>query len=524
METTRKSTTKQVSGRFSIRHLPPRVSKTARWLILILAVLLLVFFTIVIVGYLTCQMSAQIMPGVSVGGMPLEGMSLERAARELDRVWNQELRLTAVDSSNADRAWVVTPGEFGLGVDAQATAMRAFSVGRGEGLFKGIGIWLRGFQKPMDILPWVLLDDETARAGLAAWAEIVEIPPAEAQLSVDGGEVSYQAGRSGWMLNVAASLALLKDDPSSILMKYRLIQLVTVPNDPEIVDASETATLLENMLNAEVNLRAYDPVTDEHFQWTPDGETIASWLALERRASSISVDTDAQEIAAYLQGLDESLGEERSIDFESAQKVLEEALEGRTSDPILVHYLPTSYVIVSGDNLVSIGFKVSMPFWKLLEENPMLSRRGLRVGETLTVPPKDSLLEFPVVMGKRIEISISEQHMWIYQDGELFREYVVSTGIDSSPTMPGIFQVMTHELNAYASIWDLYMPHFMGIYYATPDLLNGIHGLPLLSSGRRLWADVLGRPASFGCIILDLDDAEELYNWAEDGVVVEIRP
>jgi lipoprotein-anchoring transpeptidase ErfK/SrfK len=34
---------------------------------------------------------------------------------------------------------------------------------------------------------------------------------------------------------------------------------------------------------------------------------------------------------------------------------------------------------------------------------------------------------------------------------------------------------------------------------------------------------VLGRPASYGCIILTLDDAEQLYNWAEDGVVVEIR-
>jgi lipoprotein-anchoring transpeptidase ErfK/SrfK len=78
-------------------------------------------------------------------------------------------------------------------------------------------------------------------------------------------------------------------------------------------------------------------------------------------------------------------------------------------------------------------------------------------------------------------------------------------------------------LNAYASIWNLYMPNFMGIYDAVPGLTNGIHGLPLLSNGRRLWADVLGRPASFGCIILDLQAAEELYNWAEDGVVVEIK-
>jgi lipoprotein-anchoring transpeptidase ErfK/SrfK len=67
------------------------------------------------------------------------------------------------------------------------------------------------------------------------------------------------------------------------------------------------------------------------------------------------------------------------------------------------------------------------------------------------------------------------------------------------------------------------MPHFLGIYEAVPGFWNGIHGLPLLSNGVRLWANVLGRPASFGCIILPLDEAEWLYGWAEEGVVVEIR-
>jgi lipoprotein-anchoring transpeptidase ErfK/SrfK len=83
--------------------------------------------------------------------------------------------------------------------------------------------------------------------------------------------------------------------------------------------------------------------------------------------------------------------------------------------------------------------------------------------------------------------------------------------------------VTSHIENAYAAIWDLYMPHFLGIYEAVPGFTNGIHGLPMLSGGRRLWANVLGQPASYGCIILTLQAAEELYYWAEDGVVVEIR-
>jgi len=61
----------------------------------------------------------------------------------------------------------------------------------------------------------------------------------------------------------------------------------------------------------------------------------------------------------------------------------------------------------------------------------------------------------------------------------------------------------------------------MGIYEAWPDFMNGIHGLPLLSNGQRLWANALGSPASYGCIILDLAAAEDLYTWADPGVVVE---
>jgi lipoprotein-anchoring transpeptidase ErfK/SrfK len=68
------------------------------------------------------------------------------------------------------------------------------------------------------------------------------------------------------------------------------------------------------------------------------------------------------------------------------------------------------------------------------------------------------------------------------------------------------------------------MPNFLGIYEAWPGFMNGIHGLPMLSNGTRLWANILGKPASFGCIILDLPASKELYKWAENGVVVEIKP
>ena len=127
------------------------------------------------------------------------------------------------------------------------------------------------------------------------------------------------------------------------------------------------------------------------------------------------------------------------------------------------------------------------------------------------------MLPLPVVVGKRIVISITEQHMWVYENRKLKSEHVISTGMSNSPTLPGVFQIQTHEINAYASNWDLWMPNFMGIYEAVPGFMNGIHGLPLLSNGVRLWGNVLGRKASYGCIILVMQAGEDLYNWAENG-------
>jgi LysM repeat protein len=274
-----------------------------------------------------------------------------------------------------------------------------------------------------------------------------------------------------------------------------------------------------------VEIRAYDPVTDEHFTWRPTRDVIAGWISLEHVGDQIRIEIDPQEIRAYVDGLNTFLGSERFLEQGPVVDAIMSDLTGSAhQDHVqIISYYPSQYTVKPGDTLVSIGFRVHLPYWKLFELNPTLSTQGLSVGQTLQVPPRDDLLTLALIPDKRIEISISEQRMNVYEQGELKWQYVISTGISDSPTLPGIFQISSHFENAYASIWDLYMPHFMGIYDAVPGLTNGIHGLPLLSNGRRLWANVLGNPASYGCIILDLDAAEQLFYWAEEGVVVEIR-
>jgi lipoprotein-anchoring transpeptidase ErfK/SrfK len=122
---------------------------------------------------------------------------------------------------------------------------------------------------------------------------------------------------------------------------------------------------------------------------------------------------------------------------------------------------------------------------------------------------------------KYILVDISEQHMYVYENELLVYSFVASTGINNA-TRTGVFHVQSKIPSAYGATWNIWMPNWLGIYYAG-GLENGIHSLPILPNGAELWAGYLGRPISYGCVVLDSYDSSLLYNWAEIGTPVEIR-
>jgi tetratricopeptide (TPR) repeat protein len=150
-----------------------------------------------------------------------------------------------------------------------------------------------------------------------------------------------------------------------------------------------------------------------------------------------------------------------------------------------------------------------------------LAEDVLAVDERLTEIAQLRIPPTPIPRQKRIEVSIAKQRLYAYEDDELVYDFVSSTGMYSSPTLPGTFEILDKIPMAYGSTWDLDMPYWMGIYWSG-NLENGIHALPILANGQLLWEGYLGQPASYGCVILSTEDAETLYNWAEIGTPVII--
>ena len=128
----------------------------------------------------------------------------------------------------------------------------------------------------------------------------------------------------------------------------------------------------------------------------------------------------------------------------------------------------------------------------------------------------------PVYSGnKHILVDISEQYMYVYEGDMLVNSFVSSTGMNNA-TRAGYFSVLDKIPNAYGATWDIWMPYWLGIYWAG-SMENGIHALPTLPNGATLWAGYLGVPISYGCVVLGTYEAQWLYDWADIGTPVEIR-
>ncbi len=128
---------------------------------------------------------------------------------------------------------------------------------------------------------------------------------------------------------------------------------------------------------------------------------------------------------------------------------------------------------------------------------------------------------------KRVEVSLSEHLVRVYENHQVIRTFPMCDGKKGSPTRPGRFPVLDKIPLALASQWGgLQMPWWIGLYYTNDDTENGIengfHALPYRADQQVMWENSLGGQCSYGCIVLDTEDATWLYDWIEIGTVVFI--
>lgn len=473
---------------------------------------------IVTLGAVMVYGGNSILNGVQAGGVALGGLSVAEAADTLNTHWP-----TSITLRDGQRVLPVDPALLGLTLDADATARAAYQYGRATG---GLGAALRALSGTARVAPVVHIDEAGLISGLQALAPQIDRPPVNAGVQFVNGQVTARPAVNGRAVDVGLTVAQFQRDPVQALADGG-IDLVMTDVPPSVTDAGPMVEAASALLANPLNVRAFDPIEGDTQDWAAPPQTWSQWLTAEADSASpfgLRLSLEPTAVRDWLEGQQNQLAGGEYIDTDAVARAIADAVSaGDTSAIVRVYHHDSQHTVQPGETVISIAWDYGVPYPYIQAANPGVDH--LSPGQTLTIPSADNFMDYEPVYGKRVVVSISEQRVRVYEHGSLLWDWTASTGIASSPTWPGIYQIISHEPNAYAGNWDLWMPNFMGVYRPIPgaDFTNGFHGFPTRSGSQLLWTGNLGTRVTYGCILLGTEQIQQLYNWAEEGVVVEIQ-
>ena len=114
---------------------------------------------------------------------------------------------------------------------------------------------------------------------------------------------------------------------------------------------------------------------------------------------------------------------------------------------------------------------------------------------------------------KWIDIDLTNQMLYAYEGDTLLNSFLVSTGLPSTPTVTGTFNIYVKYLYAHmrGDDYDLAnVPYTMYFFEG-----YGIHGT--------YWHHNFGVPMSHGCVNMETSQAGWIYEWAPVGTIVNVH-
>ncbi len=504
----------QPSGR------PRRRSYSLVWT---LALFLLLCELTLAAGAALWYRSDTIFPGVQAMGIDLSGMTPAEAKLILLRDWQSR----TITVRTGGHAWTLPITQLGYRLDTDAMVQLAHSQGRTPASLIKL---LRSQTPPAPIEAAWRLEPGVAVAALRPLVMPLETPAQDATIRLSGARVETTPSSVGQAVDLAGGLADLEQHADRVLADGWL-DLAVVPLQPQVIDVDAAAEQARRLLaGPPIGIQLYDPINNQKLGWQIVEEEIGGVLALEADPQTPITRTwvvDDARLKELVQRKAASLGAGRYVNPQETLPPIKQAIIGpRDPNPIKlrVYHEAKLHTVKYGETLSSIAEDYGLPYPWIQQANPGLGD-SLRSGQKITIPSQDEMIPLPPVENKRIVVSIKDQKLQAFEDGKLKWDWMISTGIPSSPTSPGVFQVQGRDPNAFANNWDLWMPWFVGFYRPVPtsDFMNGFHGFPKRGGTQILWTNSIGKPVTYGCVLTTNENAKLLYDWAQDGVIVEVR-
>ncbi len=243
-------------------------------------VLLSLTLAVTVTGYQT-RHADRIYTGVSIGGVDLSQMTLPEAQQAVATAfpYAQEQAITLSDATTGE-VWRLSLADLGVSLDAAASARTAYQIGRGEDGVNDLRVQFETWYYGRHVAPIVLIDEARLDQAVNDLATTVEQGGVDATLAFDGNQVGYTPAQVGRLLDKAQ----LKSELLAAVgdLRNAQLQLPFLANQPRVLDTSEAAQRIQNIISSPMTFYLQQPLADDDLTRTAiTPEELKSWLHIE---------------------------------------------------------------------------------------------------------------------------------------------------------------------------------------------------------------------------------------------------
>lgn len=445
-------------------------------------------------GILAAILEGQIYPGVSVAGHDISGLSRVAAREKLSQYPTGRTFTVKV----GDKTFTATSEQLGAEYDIDKTVDLAYQVGRSSGL-PLVGIFTSaksgqlGYSYNLNTkLLTKFTTDLTSQVGTQ---------PINATLKVTDGQIELVPNKDGMVvdqtyLNNILSSALTDGRDQTFSVSPRPVKAELL--SPQTEDAkAESLQLLSRSIILEYNGRKF----------IADRKAIGYWLTYQ--AGQVDSQTKLQ------------------------TKISKSQVEGwvqAVANQINLSPISKKVIVANGDKQTveregRDGLAVDQKAASSAVYDAMSKNQDLHFNLTATPIPFKTEFNRIVTLdyGRYVEINISKQQLYVYQDSNIILTSPVTTGSVGlgRGTPIGLFSIYDKRRNTYLNgapygwSYNLFVNFWMPFSGG-----NGLHDAP--------WRKVFGGSdyyygGSHGCVNLPYSTAAFIYDWSSIGTPVWVH-
>lgn len=445
---------------------------------------------------LTAAYGGRFLPGISIAGQQLGGLTRPQAQHLLtSSVAAARVRFVAAGTS-----YNVAPSTVGASFDVQSTLDRAYAVGHQPNTFMPVAIW-QSMQRRDQLGMSYNFHQPTLQALVQKVVDGSGQKPIDATIVITNGVPAVQPAVSGHDLaapTVTAAIASQLAEPNKsppVLHPSTQAARIQASDLPSALD--QTKQLLATSVT----------ITYQNKSFQPTSAQIGNWVIYDKspldKAPALTPKLSPDAIGAYLATIAKQINVSPVTQKISVQNgvsnVFQQGQNGVALDTVALAAKLTA--ITPGQPFTVVAPTSPVPFQTQYNNS------------------------IPLPYDQYIEVNLSLQHLWVYQNHTVIFDSPVTSGATGAgfPTATGLFSILAKQTNRHlvgyqygpAYNYDVYVQYWMPFYQGF-----GLHDASWRSSfgGQDYYYG-----GSHGCVNLPLATAAYLFNWASIGTPVWVH-